>query len=115
MDWIPSGAVMMDKPERSADSLSGRKSRLNGGLDVLDEWSETASQSARNSVYRALFAVSDGSLFRWFQTMSHRERPGEITIHLRDDLVVTIFRTGVDFFDIAYIGPLGGAPGMGRS
>jgi hypothetical protein len=105
---------MRNYPERSTDSVSGRWNRLNSGLDVLEEWSRTASQSARNLVYRALFAVGDGSLFRTFQTMTYRDRPDEITIYLREDLVVTISRSETDFFDIAYIGSPEDAPGFGR-
>jgi hypothetical protein len=98
--------------ECSAGRLSGRRNQLNDGLDVLDEWSETASQSARNRLYRALFAVTDGSLFRSFQTMSHRGRPNELVIYLREDLVLTISRTEPGFFDIAYIGPMSQSPGI---
>jgi hypothetical protein len=99
--------------ECTAGRLSGRHNQLNAGLDLLDEWSETASQAARNTVYRALFAVTDGSLFGSFQTMSHRQRPNELNICLRDDLVVTISRTEPGFFDIAYIGLPARAPGLG--
>jgi hypothetical protein len=103
---------MMNDPERILGRLAGRRNQLNAGLDVLDIWSETAAQSARNTLYRALFAVTDGSVFRFFQTSSHRARPDEVTIYLRADLVVTISQTEADLFDITYIGPLDGAPGV---
>jgi hypothetical protein len=45
--------------------------------------------------------------------MSHRKRPSELAICLRDDLVVTISRTEPGLFDIAYIGPAALAPGIG--
>lgn len=104
---------MMNDPERILGRLAGRHNQLHAGLEVLDKWSETATQSARNALYRALFAVTDGSVFRFFQTSSHRARPDEVTIYLRADLVVTISQTEADLFDIAYIGPLDGAPGIG--
>ncbi|TCO54397.1 DUF6235 family protein [Actinocrispum wychmicini] len=106
---------MMDNFECPAGPLSGRRNQLNTGLDVLDEWSETAPQAARNLVYRALFAVTDGTLFRSYLTMSHRERPEELAICLRDNLVVTISRTQPGFFDIAYIGSPDQAPGIRQS
>jgi Family of unknown function (DUF6235) len=105
---------MTNDPERILGRIAGRRNQLNAGLDVLDTWSETASQAARNALYRALFAVTDGSVFRFFQTSSHRARPDEVTIYLRADLVVTISQTEADLFDIAYIGPLDGAPGTVR-
>lgn len=104
---------MMNDPERILGRIAGRHNQLNAGLEVLETWSETATQSARNTLYRALFAVTDGSVFRFFQTSSHRARPDEVTIYLRADLVVTISQTEPDLFDIAYIGPLDGAPGLG--
>jgi hypothetical protein len=106
-------AAMMNDPERILGRLAGRRNHLRGGLDVLDGWSETAAQSARNALYRALFAIGDGSVFHLFQTSSHRARPDEVTVYLRADLVVTISQIDADFFDIAYIGPLDGAPGVG--
>ena len=116
---------MTNDPERILGRIAGRRNQLNAGLDVLDTWSETATQAARNSLYRALFAVTDGSVFRFFQTSSHRARPDEVTIYLRADLVVTISQslrsehqaqsqTEADLFDIAYIGPLDGSPGAVR-
>jgi hypothetical protein len=105
---------MTNDPERILGRIAGRRNQLNAGLDVLDTWSETASQAARNALYRALFAVTDGSVFRFFQTSSHRARPDEVTIYLRADLVVTISQTEADLFDIAYIGPLDGSPGTVR-
>jgi hypothetical protein len=101
----------MNDPERILGRLAGRRNHLTAGLDELDAWSETAAQSARNVLYRALFAVADGSVFRLFQTSAHRARPDEVTIYLRADLVVTISQTEPDCFAIAYIGPLDGAPG----
>jgi hypothetical protein len=105
---------MMNDPERILGRIAGRHNQLNGGLDVLDTWSETATQAARNAVYRALFAVTDGSVFRFFQTSSHRARSDEIMVYLRADLVMTISQTEADLFGIAYIGPLDGAPGAVR-
>jgi hypothetical protein len=87
-----------------SNSLSGRHNQLNAGLDLLNEWSETATQAARNTVYSALFAVTDGSVFSSFQTVSHHDRPSELVICLRDDLVVTISLTEPGFFDVAFIG-----------
>lgn len=100
--------------EHSVGRVPGSRSLLKGGLEVLEEWSESAPQASRNLVYRALFAVADGSLYQSFQTMSHRARPGELAIYLRNDLVLTISWQDGNFFDIAYLGLPSGAPGIGR-
>jgi Family of unknown function (DUF6235) len=94
--------------------LSGRRNQLNAGVDVLNEWSANASQADRNRVYAGLFAVADGTLFAFFQTMTHRARPHELAICFHDKLVVTISRTEPGMFDIVYIGPPEQAPGFGR-
>jgi hypothetical protein len=110
----PLEVIMLNHDSNSSTGrLAGGHLQLNGGLDVLDAWSETAPQAARNTVYRALFAVTDGTLSQSFMTMSHRDHPAELAICLREDLVVTISRTEPGFYDIAYIGSVDDAPGLG--
>jgi hypothetical protein len=104
--------MMDNNSDHSVAGLAGQRNVLNAGLDLLEEWSETASQAARNTVYGALFAVADGSLFTSFQTVSYDDQPSELAICLRDDLVVTISRTEPGFFDIAFIGAPELAPSL---
>ena len=100
-------------PEPSVGRSARCRNRLTAGFDVLDDWSRTAAPAARATVYRALFAVVDGSLHRSFQTMSHRARPGELLVCLGPDLVLAICWTGQDRFGIGYLGAPDGAPGIG--
>ena len=37
--------------------------QLTAGVELLEDWAESATQAERNVVYEALFAVGDGSAF----------------------------------------------------
>lgn len=82
-------------------------SRMESGVDVLDAWAETASQSKKNALYRALFAMQDGSLFRTYRVIDDFQRPNEVFVIVKDDLVMKIRINCVDSFDIVAIGPCG--------
>jgi hypothetical protein len=79
--------------------------RLEAGLDVLDGWADTASQTRKNAVYQALFAMQDGSLFRTYRIFDDFQRPNELFVIVRDDLAMKIRVTCVDSFGIVAIGP----------
>lgn len=81
--------------------------RMETGFDVLDDWSENASQSKRNAVYKALFAMQDGSLFRSYRVIDDFQRPNEVFVIVKDDLVMKIRVKSVDAFDIVAIGRCG--------
>lgn len=97
---------MFTPDEQTADQ-SGPRFRLERGLDVLDDWSETASQATRNAVYRALFAVLDGSVFRRYSTLDSYVRPQDFCVYLHDELVIGI-QLDDETFTIDYIGPVAG-------
>jgi hypothetical protein len=80
------------------------KFRMETGLEVLEEWSETASQSQRNAVYKALFATLDGSLFRTYRIIDDFQRPNELYVVVKDDLVLKIRINCFDSFGIVHIG-----------
>jgi hypothetical protein len=82
--------------------------RLKRGVDVLDIWSRTATQATRNAVYRVLFAVQDGSVFRRYRTIDSYLDPQEFCVYVHDDLVIGI-RIDDGVFGIGYIGPARGA------
>ena len=81
--------------------------RLETGLDVLEIWAETASQSKKNAVYKALFAMQDGSLFRTYRVIDDFQRPNEVFVIVKDDLVMKIRVNCVDSFDIVAINSCG--------
>lgn len=83
----------------------GPRLRLTSGIDLLEEWSVTAHQADRNIVYRALFAVADGSVHMSYDVIGRRDGRKEFLVLLKDDLVAHIRLHRCDCFGIAYIGP----------
>jgi hypothetical protein len=87
--------------------------KLRFGLGRLDRWSAPSGQAVRNAVYRALFAIGDGSVFRAYRTI-RRASSGEVQVEVRDDTVVTVQLADEDAYDIVYIGDPQKAPDIGR-
>jgi hypothetical protein len=81
--------------------------RLETGLEVLEVWAETASQSQKNAIYKALFAMQDGSLFRTYRVVDDFQRSNELFVVVKDNLVMKIRVNCVDSFGIVAIGPCG--------
>jgi hypothetical protein len=86
---------------------TGPRFRLDTGLPLLEQWATTASQTQKNAVYKALFAVTDGSVFRQYIVFDDREHSREFSVMVKEDLVVKICILDVDAFAIRYIGTLG--------
>jgi uncharacterized protein DUF6235 len=87
--------------------------RMDTGLEVLEDWTDTAKQSVKNAMYKALFAVADGSVFRTYKIVDDLQRPSEFFVLVRDDLVLKIRVNSFDSFGITYIGSRAGEPGGG--
>jgi uncharacterized protein DUF6235 len=84
--------------------------RLSSGLELLDQWADGAGQAAKNVMYKALFAILEGSVFRSYDIVDHEARPGEFTVMVRDDLVVRVRVHDADTtFGIDFIGRVDGA------
>jgi hypothetical protein len=81
--------------------------RMDAGFDVLEDWAETASQAKKNAVYKALFAMQDGTLFRNYRVIDDFQRPNEVFVIVRDNLTMKIRVNCVDSFDVVAIGPCG--------
>lgn len=81
--------------------------RMETGLEVLDEWAETATQSKKNAIYKALFAMQDGSLFRTYRVVDDFQHANELYVIVKDNLVMKIRVNCVDSFGIVEIGPCG--------
>lgn len=77
--------------------------RLESGLDVLEDWAEDARQSRKNAVYKALFAMIDGSLFRDYRVIDDFQCPNEVYVVVRDDLIMKIRINCFDSFGVADI------------
>lgn len=87
--------------------------RMDTGTEVLASWSETASQSDRNAVYRTLFSILDGSIFHTHNLVEGFAVPSEFFVVLKHDVVVKLRVHGAGSFGIVYIGPWIDAPGVG--
>jgi hypothetical protein len=97
------------------EKVSRTAFRMDTGLDVLASWSDTARQSRRNVVYKALFAMIDGSVFRDYRIIEDFRRPSEFFVVVRDDLVIKLRVHCFDSFGVVYIGPPAGAEGAGTT
>ncbi|HWM07016.1 MAG TPA: DUF6235 family protein [Actinophytocola sp.] len=88
-------------------ALPRSRFRLDTGLDVLQRWADTAGQSKKNAIYKALFAMLDGSLFRTYRIVDDFQRPSELYVIVKDDLVLKIRINCFDSFGIVHIGDCG--------
>jgi Family of unknown function (DUF6235) len=88
--------------------MDRRYRRLSKGLRCLEAWSKNAGQIEKNAAYTALFAVSNGSVSRFYRVSAAPERADEFIIHVRDDLVIKIRLQSAHAFGIEYIGPPNG-------
>jgi hypothetical protein len=89
----------------------GKHFKLESGIDQLEAWAAKARQVQKNHLYKALFAVTDGSVFTTHGVLQDTENPHAKFVLVREDLVLKI-RYSEDAFGILYIGPLEGAPGL---
>ena len=102
---------MDDFQNDSAGEITRTHFKMDTGTDVLAQWSETAGQSYKNAVYRTLFSVLDGSLFRTHNIVDDFRVPSEFFVVVKDDLVIKLKINGYHSFGIVYIGPWDDAPG----
>jgi hypothetical protein len=100
----------MNDPTERSDTRYRSKFRMETGLEVLEDWAETASQTKKNAVYKALFAMQDGSLFRTYRVIDDFQRPNELFVILRKDLVLKLRVNCFDSFGIVRIGPRDDSP-----
>lgn len=82
------------------------RSRLESGLGLLDSWAATAGQFDRYAVYRALFAVAEGSVSDSYEILDDLQLPHEFSVLVRKNLVLDIRVHGADSFGIRYLGPV---------
>ena len=93
-------------------SDQGRRFKLGTGLEQLEEWAGQARQSQKNVLYKALFAVIDGSVFNHYDVLRDALNSWEFFVLIREEIVLKICYTDATSFGILYIGPLKDAPGL---
>jgi hypothetical protein len=87
--------------------VSSIRFRMENGFDALEEWGQTASPAQKDAVYKALFAMQDGTLFRSYRVIDDFQRTNEVHVIVKDDLAMKIRIKSVDAFDVVAIGPCG--------
>jgi hypothetical protein len=76
------------------------------GIELLDEWAESASQAQRNVMYEALFAVGDGSAFLIYDIFGDPDDRGNFVVAVKPGLVLKVLLRRADSsFTIRYVGP----------
>jgi hypothetical protein len=100
---------LLESSEWGWSVAQGIRLRLTTGLRRLEQWSATAGQIERNAVYRALFAIIDGSAFQTYEILD-AERTREFFVVVREDLVIKIRLPSWNTFAILYIGAPAAAP-----
>ncbi|QNE79632.1 hypothetical protein F0344_34820 (plasmid) [Streptomyces finlayi] len=103
------------RPAAGPDGLHGPQLRLEGGWELLEKWSTTAGQIARNAAHSALFAVADRTVFGTYEIINDLTQSRDFFVVLRGGLTIKIHIRDIDTFAIAYIGPQDTAPGIDHS
>lgn len=102
----------MNHPLEPAGRVNHPRVRLDTGIDVLETWTDGATQREKNAVYAALFAMTERVLVRTYQVIDDDVELSEFFVMLRDDLVIKMRVHSFDSFGLVYIGPCAGAPGL---
>jgi hypothetical protein len=90
----------------------GKHLKLDNGLQQLEEWADNARQVHKNQLYKALFAVTDGSVCHSYGVLQDKENPNAHFVMVREDLVLKVNYPDSGSFGISYIGPMEDAPGI---
>jgi hypothetical protein len=101
----------MDGSIRPAGSPSSLF-RMTSGIELLDEWSQRATQAERNIVNGVLFAVVGKSVFAEYDVIDDVTKTMEFFVLAKNGLTVKVRIHGMDSFGIVYVGPAHAAPGF---
>lgn len=102
----------MNNPIDPANGQPLTPFKLASGLDLLDAWSQTASQPQKNMVDRLLFAVVERTVFANFDIVDDVQNHMEFFVLTKSDVVVKIRINDFDSFEVVYVGPSCRAVGL---
>jgi hypothetical protein len=105
----------MNNHTEPTGSIHRSRIRLETGLDVLERWNESATQTEKNAVYKALFAIADGSVFKAYRVVDDWQRLNEFFVLVKDNLVVKVRVHSFESYGVVFVGPADQAPGIGGS
>jgi hypothetical protein len=86
--------------------------RLTTGLDVLDQWSLTATQAEKNVVGDVLLAIAGKSVFARYDVIDDPRRALEFFVLVKCGLAVKVRVYSLNAFGVVYVGPACSAPGL---
>jgi hypothetical protein len=109
------GQGLMNRPPEPAGSVNHPKVRMQTGIDVLETWTDNATQREKDTVYAALFAMTERSLLRTYKILDDSVELSEFFVLLPEDLVLKMRVHSFESFGIVYVGPRAGAPGLGTA
>jgi hypothetical protein len=86
-----------------------RRLRLGSGIEVLNDWTETAKQADAEAVAGALFAIVERAVYRDYPVIDDSRVARELVVVVRDDLAIRVRLQDVEKFDIVFIGSVAAA------
>jgi hypothetical protein len=109
------GAATMAEPVGPHGHRPPTPLRVSSGFDVLEKWSEHATQVEKNIVHRVLFAIVDRSVFVAHDVVDDVTKTMEFFVLCRCDLTVKIRLHDFESCGIVYVGPTCTAPGLDQA
>jgi Family of unknown function (DUF6235) len=109
------GAAAMAEPIGPASRRPPTPLRVTSGFDVLEQWSQHATQIEKNIVQRVLFAVVERSVFASYDVVDDVMKTMEFFVLSKCDLTVKIHIHDFDSCGIVYVGPTCAAPGLDQA
>ena len=109
------GVIAMEVPNGPAGRRPPTHLRVISGFDVLERWSEQATQIEKNIVNQVLFAVVDRSVFSRYAIVDDVTKTMEFFVLSKCDLTVKIRLHDFETCGISYVGPTCAAPACPRS
>jgi len=89
--------------------------RVTSGFDLLDQWSEHATQIEKNIIHQVLMAVVDRSVFRDYLIVDDVTKTMEFIVMCKCDLAVKMRIHAFEACGIVYIGPACAVPGLDQA
>lgn len=78
--------------------------RLTTGIEVLDQWADTAHQIDLNAVQDALFTLVDRTVYAEYEVIDDPAHPCAMVVVVRERLAIRIHLHDASTFGILFIG-----------
>jgi hypothetical protein len=112
------GVIVMAEPIGPGGPQNRRPTtplRLISGFELLEQWSEQATQVQKNIVHQVLFALTDRSVFNDYVIVDDVAKTMEFFVLARCDLTVKIRIHDFETCGLVYVGPTCAAPGLDQA